>query len=248
MQADGAAGWWLAGAGFALTLLLIGRQRVPAAVVLVALGVAYAWTFKMSPAELIGGVGLHLPQWRIPATEDVWLRFWLLALPQIPLSITNSVLATRQLAEDLFPEKGITAGKIGWSYSAMNLINPFLGGAPTCHGSGGMAGHYAFGGRTGGSVIIYGVMYLALGLLFGPGFEMVVGVFPLPILGVLLLFEAITLIALVRDVAGDKTHFMIAALVGLIAGSVPYGYLVGLLVGMAAIHLSRRGLTRFGAA
>jgi len=44
--------------------------------------------------------------------------------------------------------------QISLTYSFMNLINPFLSGIPTCHGSGGMAGHYALGGRTGGSIII----------------------------------------------------------------------------------------------
>jgi hypothetical protein len=76
------------------------------------------------------------------------------------------VLATRQLAEDLYPRRGVTAKQIGLTYSLMNLVNPFISGLPVCHGSGGMAGHYAFGGRTGGSVILYGAFYLTLGLIF----------------------------------------------------------------------------------
>ncbi len=246
IQADGPAGWWLAGVGFLLTLFLIGRRRMPSAVILVALGMVYAFAFKLSPLAVVEGAGLHLPQWRVPSGADVWTGFLLLALPQIPLSITNSVLATRQLAEDFFPERRITAGQIGWTYSVMNLINPFLGGVPTCHGSGGMVGHYAFGGRTGGSVILYGLLFLILGVGFGPGFERVVQVFPLPILGVLLLFEAILLIGLLRDVVENKTHFLIAVLVGVIASSVPYGYLVGLLIGMLCFHMTNRGWVRLG--
>lgn len=60
----------------------------------------------------------------------------------------------------------------------MNLINPFFGGVPTCHGSGGMAGHYTFGGRTGGSIVIYGSIYLALGLFFSHGFQIAIELFP----------------------------------------------------------------------
>jgi MFS superfamily sulfate permease-like transporter len=237
----------VAGAGFAITLLLIGRRRVPAAVILVGLGAAYAFAFKLDGAALAGAVGFHLPEWHKPAAADVWTGFLLLALPQIPLSIANSVLATRQLTEDLFPEKRITVGRIGWTYSLMNLVNPFLGGIPTCHGSGGMAGHYAFGGRTGGSVIIYGAMYVALGLFFGPGFQTAIQVFPLPILGVLLLFEAITLLGLMRDLAGSASDFLLAAVVGVVASSVPYGYLAGLVVGLICYHLTRRGWVRLGA-
>lgn len=247
VQRDGPQGWWLAGAGFAVALLLIGRRRVPSAVILVALGAAYALAFKLDGSKLLEQVGFHLPVWHQPTPEEIWTGFLVLALPQIPLSIANSVLATRQIVEDLFPERRVTARQIGFTYSAMNLVNPFLGGVPTCHGSGGMAGHYAFGGRTGGSVFIYGAMYVALGLFFGPGFETVIGVFPMPILGVLLLFEALTLLGLVRDLGASRADFLTAVLVGLIAGSIPYGYLVGMGAGLACYHLVRRGVIRLGA-
>jgi hypothetical protein len=164
----------------------------------------------------------------------------LLALPQIPLSLGNSVLATRQLAKDLFPDRDLSIRKIGLTYAAMNLLNPWLGGIPTCHGSGGMAGHYAFGGRTGGSVIIYGTLFVALGIFFGPGFDQVVTAFPLPILGVLLLFEALALVWLIRDTADSRVDLPVAALVGLIAVGLPYGYLVGMVVGTALVKLGVR--------
>ena len=95
----------------------------------------------------------------------------LLAIPQIPLSLGNSILATRQIAEDLFPEKHIGVRKLSLTYAVMNLVNPWFGGVPTCHGSGGLAGHYTFGARTGGSLIIYGSLFLILGLFFATGFE-----------------------------------------------------------------------------
>jgi xanthine/uracil/vitamin C permease (AzgA family) len=247
VRAEGAAGWWLAGTGFVITLLLIGRRRVPSAVILVALGAVYAFVFRLSPATLLESAGFHLPQWHTPSGAEIWTGFLLLALPQIPLSIANSALATRQITEDLFPERAVTVRSIGWTYSLMNLVNPFLGGVPTCHGSGGMAGHYAFGGRTGGSVVIYGAMYVALGAVFGPGFQAVVGVFPKPILGVLLLFEGVTLLGLSRDLTERRADFLLAVIVGLIAASIPYGYLVGLLAGVAVYHLANRGLVKLGA-
>jgi hypothetical protein len=64
---------------------------------------------------------------------------------------------------------------------------------------------------------------------------------------VLLLFEAISLLALLRDLSEQRTDFLIAIVVGLISSSLPYGYLVGLLTGVVCVHLSRRGLTRLGA-
>lgn len=247
VPSDGREGWWLAATGFAITLFLVGRRRVPAAVILVGIGAIYALAFKLNGPALLGAAGFHLPSWRQPGLSDIWTGFLLLALPQIPLSIANSVLATRQLTEDLFPGKQIPIKRIGLTYSMMNLVNPFLGGIPTCHGSGGMAGHYAFGGRTGGSVVIYGSLYVLLGLFFGPGFQTVIQVFPLPVLGVLLLFESLTLLTLVRDLASEKGDFLLAILVGVIASAVPYGYMAGLLIGLLYYHLVRRGWVRLGA-
>lgn len=239
VRADGNAGYYLAAAAFAVTLFLYGRRRYPAGIFVVGLGLAYAFAFKVDIHSLAGAAGFNLPSVHTPAAADIWTGFLLLALPQIPLSIANSVLATRQIAEDLFPHRPLTVRQIGFTYSLMNLINPWLGGIPTCHGSGGMAGHYAFGGRTGGSVIIYGSLFLVLGLFFSGGFATVIQVFPLPVLGVLLLFEALTLMALVRDVTADYSDFLLVVLVGLCASLLPYGFLIGMVGGTllhAALH------------
>lgn len=246
VRADGVSGLWLAGLGFAVALVLLGRKHIPSAVVLVGIGAAYAFLFKLDAGALAEAAGFHLPPWQTPTSADIWTGFLLLAIPQIPLSIANSVLATRQLAEDLFPHRRISIRQIGFTYSIMNLVNPFFGGIPTCHGSGGMAGHYTFGGRTGGSVVIYGSIFVILGLFFSQGFHTVIQVFPLPILGVLLLFEAIALVALSRDLGENHPHFLLAIVVGLIASSLPYGYLIGLLVGVAIFHLMQQQWSRLG--
>jgi MFS superfamily sulfate permease-like transporter len=123
----------------------------------------------------------------------------------------------------------------------MNLLNPFFGGLPTCHGSGGMAGHYAFGARTGGSVIIGGLLYVTMGLFFGSIFDVVIQVFPLPILGVILLFEGLFLILLMRDMSDSKGDLTIVVLVGLMAVGLPFGYLIGLVSGVIMAYLVRQG-------
>ena len=128
----------------------------------------------------------------------------------------------------------------------MNLPNPFLSGIPVCHGSGGMAGHYAFGGRTGGSVVIYGTCFTVAGLFLSEGFERFSHLFPLPVLGVLLMFEGWPLLTLLRDTAAAKTEFMIALLVGLMAGGLPYGYMVGLLTGTLLYYITRSGRLKLG--
>ena len=244
VRADGVLGYWLAGIAFFVALVLYGRRRYPSGVIVVALGLLYALIWKVDVSALAGAAGFQLPAAHMPTTADMWAGFLILALPQIPLSIANSVLATRQIAEDLFPQRPLTVKQIGLTYSLMNLINPWLGGIPTCHGSGGMAGHYAFGGRTGGSGVLYGGLYLLLGLFFSGGFEQVIRVFPMPVLGVLLLFEGLTLIGLVRDITSDRAGFLLAGLVGLAAAFLPYGFLVG-MVGGTLVHAAlHRGWVR----
>ena len=192
---------------------------------------AYALAWKINLWNLANNVGWAIPVFHVPRWNDIVTGFSVLALPQIPLSIGNSLLAARQTAQDLFPDRGPGLRKIGLTYSVMNLINPFFGGVPTCHGSGGLVGHYSFGARTGGSVVIYGAFYLALGLFFSRGFDNVIQVFPLPILGIILLFEGAALMLLIRDSAVSKEDFFIVLLVGLAASGLPYGYLIGLVGG-----------------
>lgn len=239
--ADQVTGYWLAGIAFVLVVTLLGHRRVPAALPVIVLGIVYAFAFKLRFADVVASTGLTLPRIHVPTIGDVLTGFVILALPQLPLSLGNSILATRQIAEDLYPEVRISVRKIGLTYAVMNLVSPFASGIPVCHGSGGFAGHYAFGGRTGGSVILYGALFLALGLFFSAGFAQVVKVFPLPMLGVLLLFEGLALVVLVRDLGGSRSEFSIAALVALCAAFLPYGYVVGLLVGTGLAYLTRLG-------
>jgi hypothetical protein len=100
------------------------------------------------------------------------------------------------------------------------------------------------GGITGGSVVIYGTFYLALGLFLSAPLHQVLQVFPQPVLGVVLLFEALTLLAFIRDQAPSARNLSIAVLVGVVAASVPQGFLVGLALGTLVYY----GFKRFGAA
>ncbi|GAA4353459.1 putative sulfate/molybdate transporter [Hymenobacter saemangeumensis] len=246
VPADGLPGYALAAAAFLITVVLLGNRRWPAALLVITLGAVYALVFKLDLATAHRALALRLPQGHLPQTADILTGALLLALPQIPLSLGNSVLATRQIAQDYFPERGLTVRQISFTYALMNLVNPFLGGFPVCHGSGGMVGHYAFGARTGGSVLLYGGLFLVLGLFFSQGFQQVVQIFPLPILGVLLLFEALTLAALLRDISGTRPELLLALLVGLVCAGLPYGYLVGLVVGTALHYAMRRGWVGLG--
>ena len=158
VPSQGAAGFAVAAAGFAVMAVLAGNRRVPAGLVLIVIGVAYALVFRVDPTAIAAGAGLDVPRVRAPTPADVWTGFLVLAIPQLPLSLSNSVIATRQTIADLFPDRSVSVRRIGLTYGLVNLIAPWFGGVPVCHGSGGLAGHHAFGGRTGGSVVIYGCL------------------------------------------------------------------------------------------
>lgn len=238
IPSTGINGYIFAGLGFLLMMIIPKNSRLPAGLILIGLGFLYAITFKVEIGTIINGIGIKIPQIHQPTWTDILTGFVILALPQLPLSISNSVIATQQTVKDLFPERNISINRIGLTYSVINLIVPFFSGIPVCHGCGGLAGHYTLGARTGGSVIIYGSMYLVIGLFFSQVFSQVVEVFPQPILGVVLLFESLTLLSFIRDQANSKPNLMIALIVALIAFLVPQGYMVGVLVGTGLYYFS----------
>ena len=237
VPAEGGRGYLLAAVAFFALVVLWGNRRIPAGLVVVGIGLTYALAFQLDLGALAAGAGLALPQARLPSLAEIGTGFVVLALPQLPLSLSNSVIATERTIADLFPERRVSVRKIGLTYAAVNLLAPLAGGIPACHGCGGLAGHYALGARTGGSVVIYGTFFTLAGLLLSGSLEQLVAVFPLPVLGVVLLAEALTLMQFVGDQAGRRRDFAIALLVGACAFALPQGYLVGLGVGLLVHHL-----------
>lgn len=240
IQSDGYIGYLLAGVGFLITVFLIGSRKYPPAIFVVLFGAFYALIFTMDLPSIGSKTGFVLPHFQMPIASDILEGFLVLAIPQIALSISNSVIATKQTVNDLFPQKKLSVSKIGYTYSFMNLINPFFGGIPTCHGSGGIAGHYAFGGRTGGSVLIYGSMFLIIGLFFSGCFSEFVKIFPMPILGIILLFEALSLMSFIKDITANRKCLIISFIVALVSLSLPYGFAVALVIGILLDHFTKR--------
>jgi hypothetical protein len=241
VQKDGLAGWVLAAAGVAFVLAMSRRGGFPTALVLVLAGALYAAFLGIDLGTISAGVGIHLPHFQVPTLDAVAQGTLLLSLQQLPLSIANSVIATSLLVSDLFPSRrDITSKSISATYAGMNLIAPFFGGIPVCHGCGGLAGHYRFGARTGGSVIIYGSIYVIIGLFFASVVNELLKIFPFSVLGVILLFEGLTLLLLLKKVASDSNDLTVALVVAFMVVALPYGYLLGMVAG-SALHLLLKG-------
>ncbi|MDR2854819.1 MAG: putative sulfate/molybdate transporter, partial [Methanomicrobiales archaeon] len=82
---------------------------------------------------------------------------------QLPLTLTNSVLATTLLVSDLY-KRPVSSNALSCSVGLMSISSTILGGFPMCHGAGGVAAHYRFGARTGVSMVIGGMILIILAL------------------------------------------------------------------------------------
>jgi MFS superfamily sulfate permease-like transporter len=108
-------------------------------------------------------------------------------LAQLAMTVGNAVVATSLLTADLFDVE-VEGDDLATSMGAMSLVAVPFGGLPMCHGSGGLAGKYAFGARTGGANVLLGGLYLLAALVAD-----VVVAFPTAVLGVLLVLVGVEL-------------------------------------------------------
>ncbi|XP_031105804.1 molybdate transporter 2 [Ipomoea triloba] len=167
--------------------------------------------------------------------EDWKIGFLRGAIPQIPLSVLNSVIAVCKLSADLFPEREVTAGsaaKVSVSVGLMNMVGCWFGAMPCCHGAGGLAGQYRFGGRSGLSVVFLGLGKLFLGLLLGNSLVRILNEFPIGLLGVLLLFAGIELAMASRDMNSKEESFvmLVCAAISLTGSSAALGFVCGVVL------------------
>lgn len=236
---------WVAGALLALAFVLLSRERVPAMLVLLVVGATIA---LFEQPDLVAGLGSLRPEFRIPAFawpsvtwSDLWIGFVLLALPQLPLTFGNALIAVTEENNRLFPDRPVSERSVAFSTGVMNLASGILGGIPMCHGAGGMAGHVQFGARTGGSSIILGGILLVAGLFFSSSITTVFKVFPPALLGVILFLAGIQLALGSREPGGEKIdRFVVLATAAFAIWNVG----IAVLFGIAAFHASKRGWLR----
>ncbi|KAG4194344.1 hypothetical protein ERO13_A06G048500v2 [Gossypium hirsutum] len=153
-------------------------------------------------------------------------------IPQLPLSVLNSVIAVCKLSSDLFPGREFSATSVSVTVGLMNLVGCWFGALPCCHGAGGLAGQYKFGGRSGGCVALLGAAKMMLGLVLGTSLVTILHQFPVGILGVLLLFAGIELAMTCRDMNSKQESFvmLICTAVSLVGSSAALGFVCGMLV------------------
>ncbi|CAK9186636.1 unnamed protein product, partial [Ilex paraguariensis] len=119
----------------------------------------------------------------------------------------------------------------------MNLVGCWFGAMPCCHGAGGLAGQYKFGGRSGGCVALLGAAKLVLGLVLGSSLVKVLSQFPVGVLGVLLLFAGIELAMCCRDMNSKDESFvmLLCTAVSLVGSSAALGFVCGMVAHLLLI-------------
>jgi MFS superfamily sulfate permease-like transporter len=240
-----AGGWLVAAVGLALTLLLLVNRHVPAMFVLLLFGAGAALVADPALLDDLAAVQVSL---RLPAFaltdlgwKDLLVGVVFLALPQLPLTFGNAVLALKEENNRLFPERPVTEQKVSISTGLMNLFGAAVGGVPMCHGAGGMAGHTRFGARTGGSVVILGAILCAIGLLFSDSVVTLLRIFPTPVLGVVLFLTGAQLALGSCDFSKHKDE-RFATLVT--AGCAVWNVGLGFALGWIVLALLKRGWVR----
>jgi MFS superfamily sulfate permease-like transporter len=183
---------WLGITTIGLLLLLLRVPRCPATLVALSVAIVLAQ---------MAGVGATWPDlaWApawpaliLPGPGDLERALGSAVLPQLPLTLTNAVIVTAALAQDLYGARAAraTPRNLALSSGLANLALAPLGALPMCHGAGGLAAHCRFGARTGLAPVILGVLLVALGLILADQAGSALAMIPLAAVGALLLFSA----------------------------------------------------------
>jgi len=218
-----------------ITFVLLSNKSVPAMLVLLVFGIGFTIirTPELGHELLSVQPNFRLPQFALQTLtwQELATGILILAIPQIPLTLGNTVIAATAENNRLFPDRPVSERKVSISTGLMNLISPIIGGVPTCHGAGGIAAHVRFGAKTGGSVLILGSILLLLGLFFSNSILVILGMIPSSILGVILFFAGLELASSARDVGPEKSdYYILLVTAGLSIWNVGIGFLAGLLM------------------
>jgi hypothetical protein len=239
------SGWLIAAIGMGGTVLLLKNKAIPAMFLLLLFGVACGIAKNPDLLDSLAGLRIQL---RVPSIalfdltwKDIVIGGALLALPQLPLTLGNAVIAITEENNRLFPEHPVTENEVATSTGVMNLLSAACGGVPMCHGAGGMAGHVAFGAKTGGAPIILGVILLMVAFFLSGSVGIILELFPRAILGVILFLTGAQLALGSCDFSKNKEERFITLVTAAFSiWNVGLAFIAGLILA----HLKERDLFR----
>jgi MFS superfamily sulfate permease-like transporter len=233
---------WFAAPLLLVTVLLLSRKAILAMLLILVSGFFWALLTDVSMAGALAATrpGLALPSWSFATLS--WEAFatgiFLLALPQVPLTLGNAILAPAEFGNREFPQRPVTTRQLAFSTGLMNTMGSLIGAVPMCHGAGGMAAQTGFGARSGGAPVILGLLLIMLALCFSESLAVLLRLFPQPALGVMLFLAGAQLALGSCDFARDKGERFVT--LGTAALSI-WNVGVAFLFGISMLYVARRG-------
>jgi SulP family sulfate permease len=166
----------------------------------------------------------------------------LLIIPQLPLTLGNAVFAASDSCKSLWGSQSrrVSPRGLGISMGLSNVVIGFLGGFPICHGAGGIGAHAQFGGKTGGTTIILGILFVLLAII--PNTSVLLFLIPIPVLAALLLFDSARMMMFIKKLS-NTSEMIIAIIVGsvaLISNNLTIAFMIGLSFGKIADLIAKR--------
>jgi SulP family sulfate permease len=215
-------------AGILLVVSTLVIKRIPPLIPIMILAIIIS--LKSLDLSSFGPLALD-PQ--VPGFHYLWLGLTMLVLPQIALTFGNAIVATEATGGILYGQKArrLNLKTIPVSMGVANIVSGFFGGAPMCHGSGGLTAHSKFGATSERSGYIIGFTLVALAVFFGASSLSIISAFPKGILGVLLCYVGLQHSLFIKDILKDRQAVFIAvttALTGFITGNLTIGFLTGI--------------------
>ena len=209
----------------------------------IALGVLAAGAVAAAAAASphVGAPSFALPDVQLPPAGAFASAFFLLVVPQLPLTFGNAVVAVDDLAHEYLGTAAsrVSPSRVCLSAGVGNAVAGLLGGMPMCHGAGGLTAHIRLGARTAGMNVLLGGSLLVLGSFFAAEVPVIVGLLPVWGLAAFLAYAGVRHAGLVSDLRG------VDLVVALVAGGLGawFGNLA-LTAGLALLLVHGRGLTR----
>jgi MFS superfamily sulfate permease-like transporter len=229
---------WLGALGLVVTFVLLTYPRFPAMFALLIVGAVAAYCLDPVHAKQVLAMrpSFRLPEFTLARMSwgDFVAGSLVLAIPQLPLTIGNAVIAIRAENNELFPDRPVTDRMMAVSQGIMNVLSAPFGGIPLCHGAGGMAGHVRFGARTGGSLVMLGAIMMGLALFFSHSVGLLFQIFPQAILGVILFFAGTELAITTRDIGSKKEDvYVMLVVAGVATWNMGAAFLAGIILHQA---------------
>ncbi|MDO8747308.1 MAG: putative sulfate/molybdate transporter [Thermodesulfovibrionales bacterium] len=214
--------------GVILMVSVFITKKIPPLIPIIILGIILS--LKGIQSAAMGPVALTLG---LPSFNNLWTGFIILVLPQIALTFGNAIVATEATGRMLYGDRAgrLNLRNIPMSMGLANIASGIIGGAPMCHGCGGLTAHCKFGATSEKAGYIIGTTLIVLAVLFGSSSLAIIAAFPKGILGVLLCYVGIQHSLFIKDILHEKQAIFIAltvAVLGFITNNLTIGFLAGI--------------------